>query len=266
MRIEKRTIVITGASSGIGKGLKETFSGIGDVVVDISRTGADFKINVSDEKKLKSAFDEIYKNNGEIDMLICCAGYGISGAVELIDEETAKKEFDVNFFGTANACKYAIPKMKKDGKIIVISSATAIFPVPFKAYYSASKAAVDNFARALKMELSQTGIQVTSICPCDIKTKFTENRIKDYKTNERYGNSVQLSTQPTEKTEKRRMKCDVAVKKIYKICEKKHLKPRYIVGTEYKILNLIRRLFSVKIMDNATTKLLYIKENKKDSK
>lgn len=51
MRIEKRTIVITGASSGIGKGLKETFSGIGDVVVDISRTGADFQINVSDEKK-----------------------------------------------------------------------------------------------------------------------------------------------------------------------------------------------------------------------
>ena len=117
MRIEKRTIVITGASSGIGKGLKETFSSIGDVVVDISRTGTDFQINVSDEKRLKSAFDEIYKNNGEIDMLICCAGYGISGAVELIDEETAKKEFDVNFFGTANACKYAIPMMKPNGKI-----------------------------------------------------------------------------------------------------------------------------------------------------
>ncbi len=263
MRIEKRTIVITGATSGIGLGLKNIFKSIGDVVIDISRTSTDYAVDVSDEKKLKSAFDEIYKNHGEIDMLICCAGFGVSGAVELIDEKTAKRQFDVNFFGTSNACKYAIPKMKKDGKIFVVASATSLFPVPFRAYYCASKAAVDSFARSLRMELSQTSIQVTSICPCDIKTNFTENRIKDYATNERYGQSIKLSTEPTEKSEKRRMKCNVAVKKIYKICEKKHLKPRYIVGAEYKFLNIIKRLFSVKIMDDATTKLFYKKENKK---
>jgi len=266
MRIEKRIIVITGASSGIGKGLKDTFSKIGDVVIDISRTGTDYNVDVSDEKKLKAAFDEIYKNHGEIDMLICNAGFGISGAIELIDEKTAKRQFDVNFFGVSNACKYAIPKMKKDGKIIVIASATAIFPVPFKAYYCASKAAVDNFTRCLRMELSETSIQVTSICPCDIKTNFSQNRIKDYSTNERYKESVKLSTEPTEKTEKRRMELDKAVKKIYKICEKNSLKPRYIVGNEYKFLNVVRRLFSVKIMDNATTKLFYKKELQKGKK
>ena len=263
MRIEKRTIVITGATSGIGLALKNIFEKIGDIVIDISRTSSDYAVDVSDDKKLKASFDEIYKNHGEIDMLITCAGYGISGATELIDEKTAKKQFDVNFFGTTNACKYAIPKMRKDGKIIVISSATAIFPVPFKAYYCASKAAVDSFARSLKMELSETNLQVTSICPCDIKTNFSNNRIKDYQTNERYGNSVKLSTEPTEKTEKRRMSLDKAAKRIYKICEKKKLKPRYIVGNEYKFLNIIRKMFSVKIMDKATTKLFYIFENKK---
>ena len=263
MRIEKRTIVITGATSGIGLGLKNTFVGIGDVVIDISRTSTDYAVDVSDEKKLKAAFDEIYKNHGEIDMLICCAGYGISGAVELIDEKTAKRQFDVNFFGTSNACKYAIPKMKKNGKIIIIASATTLFPLPFRAYYCASKAAVDSFARSLRMELSKTTVQVTSICPCDIKTNFSFNRIKDYETNERYGTSVRLSTEPTEKTEKRRMDCAVAVKKIYKICEKKYLKPRYIVGAEYKLLNIIKRLFSVKVMDDSTIKLFYKQENKK---
>lgn len=259
MRIEKRTIVITGATSGIGLGLKTKFESIGDVVIDISKTSTDYAVDVSDSKKLKMAFDEIYKNNGEIDMLICCAGFGISGAVELIDEKVAKQQFDVNFFGTAYACKYAIPKMRKDGKIFVIASATALFPLPFKTYYCASKSAVDSFARGLRMELSQTQIQVTSICPCDIKTNFSANRIKNYDTNERYGEAVRLSTEPTEKTERRRMKCETAVKKIYKICEKKHLKPRYIVGWEYKFLNVVKRMFSVKVMDEATTKLFYKK-------
>lgn len=262
MRIEKRTIVITGATSGIGLGLKNIFAGIGDVVIDISKSSSDYALDVADEKKLKAAFDEIYKNHGEIDMLITCAGFGVSGAVELISEKTAKEQFDVNFFGTSNACKYAIPKMKKNGKIILIASATALFPLPFKAYYCASKAAVDSFARALRMELSKTDIQVTSICPGDIKTNFSKNRIKDYQTNERYGNAVKLSTEPTEKTEKRRMNADKAVKKIYNICEKRHLKPRYIIGGQYKVFNLLKRLFSVKVVDDFTTKMFYKEEKK----
>ena len=109
MRIEKRTIVITGGSSGLGLGLKNIFKEKGDIVIDISLSGSDYSLDVSDHEKLKSVFEEIYKNYGGIDILITCAGYGISGAIELLDEEATKKQFDVNFFGTANACKYAIP-------------------------------------------------------------------------------------------------------------------------------------------------------------
>ena len=260
MRIEKRIIVITGASSGLGKGLKEIFEKKGDVVVDVSLSGRDYQCDVSDHKKLKAVFEDIYKNYGEIDMLITCAGYGVSGAVELLKEETSKKQFDVNFFGTANACKYAIPMMKRKGKIIVVASATAIFPLPFKAYYCASKAAVDSFAQSLRMELSQTKIQVTSICPGDVQTKFTENRDKNYETNERYGKSVELSTKPTEKTENRRMSPEYAVKKMYKICEKKKLKPRYIVGKEYKFFNFCKKIFTLNFIDKIVTKMFYKKE------
>ncbi len=260
MRIEKRTIVITGASSGIGLALKEKFQQKGDVVIDISLDGSDYNCDVSDYKKLKAIFDEIYLNHGEIDMLITCAGYGISGAVELLKEEDTKKEFDVNFFGTANACKYAIPIMKKDGKMIIIASATALFPLPFKAYYCASKAAVDSFAQSLRMELSKTNIQVTSICPGDVKTNFSENRVKVYETNERYGSSIELSTKPTPKTENRRMSTEYAVKKLVQICEKKHLKPRYIIGKQYKVFNFCRRIFSTNILNYFLTKIFYKKE------
>ncbi len=262
MRIEKRTIVITGASSGLGLGLKNYFEKKGDVVIDISLDGTNYSVDVADHKKLKAIFDEIYLENGEIDMLITCAGYGVSGAIELLKEDATKKQFDVNFFGTANACKYAIPMMKKKGKIIILASATALFPLPFKAYYCASKAAVDSFAQSLRMELSQTQIQVTSICPGDVRTNFSNNRVKVYETNERYGNSIELSTKPTEKTEARRMTPEYAVKKLAKICEKSHLKPRYIIGKQYKFFNVARKMLSQNSMNYFLTKIFYKKEKK----
>ena len=257
MRIEKRTVVITGASSGIGKGLKEIFERKGDKVIDVSLDGKDYKCDVGDEKRLKEVFDDIYLNHGGIDILVTCAGYGVSGAIELIKEDDAKKQFDVNFFGTSNTCKYAIPMMNKKGKIVIISSATAIFPLPFKAYYCASKAAVNSFAQSLRMELSKTDIEVTSICPGDIKTNFTNNRVKRYETNERYGKAVELSTKPTEKTEKRRMPVSYAVKKIMKIIEKKRFKPQYIIGKQYHIFYAFKRVVTTKFLNFCITKIFY---------
>ena len=257
MRIEKRIVVITGASSGIGKGLKEAFEKKGDKVIDISLNGRDYKCDVGDEKSLKAVFDDIYLNYGNIDILITCTGYGVSGAIELIDEKEAKRQFDVNFFGTSNACKYAIPMMKRKSKIVLISSATALFPLPFKAYYCSSKAAVDSFAQSLKMELSKTDIEVTSICPGDIKTNFTENRVKLYETNERYGKSIELSTKPTEKTEKRRMPLSYALKKIMKIIEKDKFKPQYIIGRQYHLFYFFKRLTTTKFLNSCITKIFY---------
>lgn len=257
MRTEKRTIVITGASSGLGKGLKERFEKKGDVVIDISLDGRDYACDVSDHKKLKEIFDDIKEKHGQIDMLITCAGYGISGAVELLEEKACKKQCDVNFFGTAFACKYAIPIMKQRGKIIIIASATALFPLPFKTYYCASKAAVDSFAQGLRMELSKTKIQVTSICPGDVRTNFSENRVKIYDTNERYGKSIDLSTRPTEKTEKRRMSPEYAVSKILKVCEKEKLKPRYIIGKQYHFFNFARKILPKSAMVKILNKIFF---------
>ena len=260
MRTEKRIVVITGGSSGLGLGLLKHFEEVGDIVIDISRTGRDYQCDVSDSTKLKKVFEDIGLKYGGIDILITCAGYGITGAVELLKEEDAKKEFDVNFFGTANTCKYAIPKMKKESKIILIASIAGLFPIPFKAYYCSSKAAVDSFAQCLRMELSQTGIQVTSICPGDIKTNFTKNRVKIYDTNERYGQSIRLSTDPTAKSEGRRMNPERALKWLCKICEKKKLKPRYIVGTQQLWFNVARKMLPKSAMIALTTKIFYKKD------
>ena len=257
MRIERRLVVITGASSGLGKGLKESFEKKGDKVIDISLNGSDYKCDVSDQNAMKAVFDDIFLNHGFIDILITSAGYGLSGAIELTDEQEAKKQFDVNFFGTANTVKYALPHMKKNSKIVIIASAAGIFPLPFKAYYCASKSAVNSFAQSLKMELSRTNIDVTSICPGDIRTNFTDNRIKNYETNERYGKAVELSTKPTEKTEKRRMKSEYAVSAMMKIIEKKKFKPQYIIGKQYHIFYAFKRLVTTKFLNSCITKIFY---------
>ena len=259
MRIEKRLVVITGASSGIGLGLLQRFEKSGDKVIDISRHGRDFKCDVSDYSALKKVMDEIYKRHGEIDIVIACAGYGLNGAIEFVGEEEAKKQFDVNFFGTSNLCKYAIPKMKPNGKIIIMSSAMALLPVPYKAYYAASKVAVDRLAICLRMELSKTSIQVTSICPGDIKSDFTKNRVKQETTNARYGDTIANVIEQSEKKQSKRMPLEKAVNKIYKICEKKTLKSRYIIGLKYKLLNLARKVFPKELMVGMTENL-YMKK------
>ena len=99
--------------------------------------------------------------------------------------------------------------------------------------------------------------------PGDVRTNLSNNRVKIYDTNERYGDSIELSTKPTEKTEKRRMSPEYAIKKIYKICEKRHFKPRYIVGKQYKFFNACRHMFSLNLLDKTLTKIFYKKQNKK---
>ena len=81
--------------------------------------------------KSQKAFEFISKKYKKIDMLINNAGYGISGATELISDQDTKKLFDVNFFGALNCMRYALPLMDRNSKIFNIASACAIFPLDF---------------------------------------------------------------------------------------------------------------------------------------
>ena len=101
---------------------------------------------------MKKIFAKIGEKYGSIDILIPCAGFGLSGAIELIDIARVQKEYDVNVMGTINAIQNCIPMMSENGKIINISSACALFPLPFRAYYCSSKAAVSMLSDCLRMD------------------------------------------------------------------------------------------------------------------
>lgn len=252
-----RNIIITGSSSGIGKSLRSYFESLGDQVIGISLADDDYNCDVSNAEEMKNVFAQIKEKYGKIDILIPCAGFGLSGAIELIDYARVQKEYDVNVMGTINAIQNCIPLMNEKAKIINISSACALFPLPFRGYYCSSKAAVSMLSDCLRMELCKTNIQVTAICPCDVKTNFTKNRDKSYTTNQRYGEAIKLSAERIDSREDKRMSLEKATKILVKIIEKKKLKPQYVMGARNKFLYQVQKFFPRAVVLKVLTKMFY---------
>ncbi|MDE7108002.1 MAG: SDR family NAD(P)-dependent oxidoreductase, partial [Clostridiales bacterium] len=226
------------------------------IVVGIARTAAapDIAADVTDLDAVKQAVDGVCARYGRIDTVIANAGGGLSGATELLPIEQVQNQIDLNFTAALNLVRCALTYMKSGSNVVFISSACALFALPYRAMYCASKAAVNMAAYGLYMELKQHGIRVSSICPGDIQTGFTANRIKYADGGERYGDAPKLSAQKIDGREHKRMKLKPAAKKIYKCCGKSK-KPLYIIGFKYKMLNFLRHILPQKLMLDITAKI-----------
>lgn len=237
MKIHGKIIVVTGASSGIGKRIKEYFES-DNTVVSLSRSSEqpDIKCDLSDVKSVEAAAAEIKSRFGRVDVLINNAGYGLYGAAENLTSDEIDKQFSVNLTGAVQLTRLLLPIMQSGSKIINVSSACALFPLPFRTMYCASKAGLLMFSNGLRMEVGRYGIDVTAICPGDVKTPFTKNRVKNYVTNDRYGDRIKIADEKITARDGKRMPADYAVGKMLKIIEKRRYKPMYIVGKKYKAL------------------------------
>lgn len=259
----KKNIIITGASSGIGQALKNHYRTQGHNVIGISLADDDYNCDVSNYDAMKVVFEDISKKIDKVDILVSCAGFGIYGAIELIDNAKVQKEYDVNVMGTINAIQCALPLMRENGKIINISPICALFPIPFRSYYCSSKVAVSMLSDCLRMELSRTGIQSTAICPGEIKTNFTKNRVNTFETNDKYGNAVEYSIEKISLREHKRMPLKKAIKIFTKIIDKKKLKPQYIMGAKNKFLYQIQKFVPRSLMLKILNKIFYVTKSKK---
>ena len=255
-----RNVVITGGTSGIGKACMEYFQSKGDNVVVLARKNPEnlknfYMCDVTDEQQVMQTFATIGAKFPYIDVLINNAGFGISGAIELVDEKTTKEMFNVNFFGVINCYKYALPFMRKGGSIINLSSVCALFALPFRGLYCASKSAVNMLTYSQRMECSPFGVNVSAVCPGDVKTNFTKNRVKNYETNERYGDRIKNAAESIDSKEDNRMEPIVVAKVVYKVSKKRRPKPYVIVGTKYKVLNFCMRFLPLNWLLNFTSKI-----------
>ena len=244
-----KVAVITGASSGIGLACAKKFAGNGYRVYSLSRRGGESKdiinlcCDVTDEKQVNETFKKIFETEGKIDVLVNNAGFGISGAIEFTDEAQAKKQFDVNFFGCFNCCKAVAHYMRKTGggRIINISSMAAVLSIPFQAFYSASKSAINSLTLALANELRPFGITVCALMPGDVKTSFTAVREKETAGESVYGDTIKKSIAVMEHDEQNGMSPDRIADAVYRLSQKKNPKPVSTTGAQYRLFAVLTK-------------------------
>lgn len=259
----KKTAVVTGASRGIGRETALLLSRNGYEVFDLSRSGDSsegirhIKTDLRSEEDIVGAFEEIFRERESLDLLVNNAGFGISGAVEFTKTEDAKRLFDVNFFAPFICSKEAVKYLRKSENphIINISSAAAIFPLPFQAFYSASKAAVYSFSSALGGELLPFGIKVNTVMPGDSKTGFTAMREKSCEGSELYGGRIARSVSAMEKDEQGGFSPRLVAEAILKIAQSDKTGGIYVVGGKYKLFASIAKLMPEKLKNKLLFKM-----------
>lgn len=251
-----KIVVVTGSSSGIGRALCGLLRSRGDTVIGLCRRPGenDLACDVTDETQVAAAFAAIGARYGKIDLLVNNAGLGISGATELLDPQKARYVFEVDYFGLYACCRHALQWMGRGGRIVNISSACALFALPYRTIYCAAKAAVNMLGLGLNMELKRAGIRVVTVCPGDVKTEFTENRIKQVTVSERYGQASERSAAHIDSRQDKRMNVDKVARKILRVCDKGK-KPMVIIGAKYKALYIAQKLLPQRWILAATNKL-----------
>lgn len=179
-------LLISGGSSGIGQATALHFVHKGYRVYEMSRSGSShdgivhLTGDVTKKEDCQRAVADVLKQEVGIDLLICNAGMGISGAIEFATDDEMHRQMEVNFFGTVNLIQATLPVMRKvrKGRILIVSSVASVFSIPFQSFYSASKSAVNAMAKALRNEVAPWGIQIGVLHPGDVNTGFTLSRQK----------------------------------------------------------------------------------------
>lgn len=241
-------VLITGGSKGIGYAAAKSFFEKGCRVYELSRSAVrnDGVIHitgdVTDAASVLSAVNTVVEREGRIDVLICNAGTVLSGAIEFTEPDDIKMLMDLNFYGMLNAVRAVLPFMRKagSGRIVCLSSMAAPFPIPFQAYYSASKAAVGTFTFALANEVKAFGISVCTILPGDTKTAPVRHKVRT--GDDIYDGAIEHSVSVMERDEANGMTPDAVGRVISAIALKKHIKPSYSIGFISKLQLLIKRI------------------------
>lgn len=242
--------VITGGTSGIGKATALCLRDAGYDVYELSRReqGVEglhhIRCDITDEDQVRAAVAEIIGQAGRIDVLINNAGFGISGAVEFTDTAEAQRLLDVNFFGMVRMNKAVIPHMRQAGRgrIVNLSSVAAPCPIPFQAYYSAGKAAVNAYTMALANELRPFGITVCAVQPGDIHTGFTAARVKTMAGDDVYQGRIGRSVQRMEHDEQTGMDPAKAGAFIARVAMRRRPKPIYTIRLDYQFFVFLTRI------------------------
>lgn len=181
-----KIVLITGASTGIGKAIGNYLSQNGFTIIGTSRNPEQYsnsffelvQLDVKSVSSINNAVQKIIAKHQKIDILINNAGAGITGPMEELDTQEMKNNFDTNFFGPIEVMKAVLPHMRnqKSGLIINITSLAGYMGLPYRGIYSATKGALELITEAMRMEVKQFGVNITNVAPGDFATNIAAGR------------------------------------------------------------------------------------------
>ncbi len=236
-----KVVLITGASSGIGKSIAEFLVTKSYSVYGTSRNpkfqeqnGVTFlALDVTKGETITAAVTAILEQEGKLDVLINNAGKGITGPLEEIPEAELKSVFETNYFGPIAVMKAVLPVMRKqrEGLIINVTSIAGYMGLPYRSAYSATKGALGLTTEALRMELKEFNVRVTNVAPGDFATNIASGRYhaplrKDSAYAENYGKSLALMDEHVDEGEDPQLMAEA----VFDIINTKKPKVDYKVG------------------------------------
>jgi len=183
----RQVVLITGCSSGIGRSAALESARRGHRVFATARNRNDLadlergdlhtlSLDVTDGTSIRAALDAVQSRAGRLDVLVNNAGYAQYGSAEDVSAEEWRAQFDVNFFGTLDMTRAALPALRAAGRgtIVIVSSVGGRVAVPFASPYCSTKHALEALGDALRVELYPFGVRVAVVEPGPTPTRFTE--------------------------------------------------------------------------------------------
>lgn len=266
-----QSILITGCSSGIGYCAAQVLTERGYRVFAAARHHADvqrlaeegfeaLQLDLDDSASINRAVAQVLeRTNGTLDALFNNAAYGQPGAVEDLNRDVLRMQFETNFFGTVELTNRVIPVMRRQGygRIIQNSSVLGLAALPYRGAYNATKFALEGLTDTLRLELTDSGIIVALIEPGPIKSRFRENALAAYRRNisvvqsahrEKYEALEHRLTRQGE-TSQFTMQPQAVVAKLIHALESPRPKIRYYVTFPTYFFAALRRLVTHRFLD-----------------
>ena len=253
-----RSVLITGASSGIGAATAKRLADAGWSVWGTSRTpqrldshGGRVRwvaLELEDAGSIERAVARVLEAEAQLDAVVCNAGLGIFGSVEETSLEAARSLFEANVLGTLATLRATLPEIRRArGRVVLVGSLAGRAPIPFQGHYSATKAAVDALAQSLAGELHAHDVHVSLVEPGDMQTAFNDALDFDATPNSAYGAPLERSREAIRASLVDAPSPDRAAAVIERALTARRPRFRYAVGKEAFAVALGRRLLPDRI-------------------
>ncbi len=259
----KKVVLVTGASSGLGLAVATYLSKMGYIVYAGARS---FKnedksgqnkiyLDVTDKNSVDEVLKTIMKREGKLDILVNCAAYLVLGSIEDTTIEEYRGVLETNFLGTLRMCQSVVPIMReqKEGRIINFSSINGLMATPFQSAYVASKFAIEGMTECLSLEVKDFGIKVTLIEPSDHRSGSKNYRPHaknaDIKSSAYYDKYIRV-TNKFAHDEDNGSYPERLAETVYEITKKKNPNLRYTVGKfDQRLSTILKRILPARVFE-----------------